>query len=333
MRRNQVYCVDYKDGMASLEDESIDLIVTSPPYWQARKYDGRSTIGFEKSPYEYVENLEPFLEESLRVLKPTGGLWLNIGDSRSQGKKRQRGRRDTDVGRKGKGFSGWSNWDGDTKTVEVNHNIPPKSFIGIPELVMLASLDIGFRVRNKIIWAKGAMRYDGASYGGTTPAPFKDNFAVCWEPVYYLTKDRFNYFNMDASQIPAKSGGFKAPLNVWVVPPSAGRERFSYKGQVNYATFPPALIDIIIKAGCPPKTCTHCKKPYPMLPDYKGFKKCTCKPMGVFVYERGLILDPFGGSGTTAISAIKNNMDYILFDISPEQVEYAKARIEYAKQG
>jgi methylase of polypeptide subunit release factors len=79
-----------------------------------------------------------------------------------------------------------------------------------------------------------------------------------------------------------------------------------------------------------------------MAPSYKGFKHCehvqilasglpalselaryASAPM-----SRGLILDPFAGSGTTAVSATKNNFDYILFDISPEQCEFAEARIE-----
>ena len=336
MERNSVYCIDFIEGYKQLKDNSIDMIMTSPPYWQARAYDGLGTIGFEKSPQEYVENLKPFLEESFRVLKPTGGLWLNVGDSRSQGKKRQRGRRDTNEGRKGEGFSGWTDWDGDTKVVDVDVGVPPKGFIGIPERVMFASMDTGFRVRNKIVWAKGAMRYDGASFGGTTPSPAKDNFAVCWEPVYYLTKSRFNYFNMRVSEIPAKKGGFKSPLNVWVVPPSAGRRKFSYKNQKNFATYPPALVDIAIRAGCPPWVCASCLKPVPMYPAYKGFKHCEwCEDAitydGSGMY-RGLILDPFGGSGTTAVSAVENKFDWVLFDISPEQCEYAKARIDNVKE-
>ncbi len=343
MHRNKVYCVDFIKGFAELEDNSIDMIMTSPPYWQARNYDGLGTIGFEKSPREFVENLRPFIRESLRVLKPTGGFWLNLGDSRSQGKTRQRGRRDTDADRKSENFKGWSSWDGDTTVVDVEHDVPPKSFIGIPEMAMFVAMEEGFIIRNKIVWAKGAMRYDGATFGGTTPAPFKDNFAVCWEPVYYMTKTKFNYFNMPAAQIPAKKGGMKNPLNVWVVPPAAGREGFHYKNQKNFATYPPALVDIAIRAGCPPWTCKECGKPFPMSPSYKTFKHCdhgVITVSGAFndlseihkyttmVLDRGVILDPFGGSGTTGYSAVKNGFDYILFDISPEQCEFAEARIK-----
>jgi len=327
MDRNKVICVDYKEGMAQLDDDSIDMIMTSPPYWQARDYGFHSDLGFENSPKEYVNNLTPFLEESLRVLKPTGGLWLNVGDARSQGKRRQRGRRDTTSATKGEKFKGWDGWDGDLAFVDVDVDVPPKSFIGIPEMVMLRTLDIGFTVRNKIVWAKGMMKYTGESYGGTTPAPHLDNFLVVWEPVYYLTKTKHNYFNMDAAQIPANShDGMKSPLNVWVVPPSAGREKFTHKGKKNFATYPPALVDIAIRAGCPPTVCLTDGKPLPMMPDYKTFKGCEHVHLDTSV---GMILDPFCGSGTTAVSAVRNGFDYLMFDISPEQCEFAEARIEY----
>lgn len=330
MKRNEVHCIDYLDGLANLEPDSIDMIMTSPPYWQARSYGMESTIGFEDSPRGYVENLRPFLRESLRVLKPTGGLWLNVGDSRSQGNRRQRGRRDTTADRKSENFAGWADWDGDLEYIKVDHGVPPKSFIGIPEMVMFAAMEEGFIVRNKIVWAKGIMKYDGETYGGTTPAPFKDNFALCWEPVYYLTKTKFNYFNMDKAQVPAKKGGMKAPLNVWAIPPSAGREKFSYKDQKNFATYPPALTNITVGAGCPPWTCGECGKPTPMSPDYKLFKSCEHHLEDRFegFKQHGVVLDPFAGSGTTALSAVNHNVDYILFDISEEQVEYARARIE-----
>jgi DNA modification methylase len=337
MERNKIYTIDYQKGYSLLADNSIDMIFTSPPYWQARAYGGESTIGFESSPEEYIDNLTPFLEESFRVLKPTGALWLNISDARSQGKHRQRGRRDTDE-RGGDTFRGWNDWDGDTQVVEVNVSAPRKCFIGIPERAMFRALEVGFTVRNKIVWAKGMMDYKGDSHGGTTPAPHKDNFLAVWEPVFYLTKSDLNYFNMPDSQIPAVSkDGMKSPYNVWLVPPQAGRKRFDYHKRVNFASHPPPLSDIIVTAGCPPYCCTKCDKPVPMLPDYSAFDNCEHIEIDpeFMSYEermercyRGVVLDPFGGSGTTAISAINCDVDFILFDISEEQNDYARARIK-----
>jgi DNA modification methylase len=68
-----------------LEDNSIDCCVTSPPYWGLRDYNNPEQIGLEKSPEEYVHRMVQVFSEVKRVLKPTGTLWLNLGDSYSNG--------------------------------------------------------------------------------------------------------------------------------------------------------------------------------------------------------------------------------------------------------
>lgn len=82
------YCfitADSASALGQLPDESIDCVVTSPPYWQQRvyeDYDGELTnvIGSEATPEEYIENLMVVIREIKRILKPTGTFWLNIGD-------------------------------------------------------------------------------------------------------------------------------------------------------------------------------------------------------------------------------------------------------------
>ncbi len=329
LQRNSMLLTSFLDGFKELDSNSIDMIVTSPPYWQARDYGMDEGLGMEKSPYDYVERFRPFFTESLRVLKPTGGLWFNIGDIRSQGNHRQRGRRDTMPSNKGPNFDGWKDWDGDCVQVDVEHGIPKKGFIGIPERLMFLGMDCGFILRDKIVWAKGVQMFGGGSYGGTTPSPIKDRFATFWEPVYYFTKSRFSYFNHDAVKIPSvRSEGYKMPSNVLVIPPSAGREKFSVKDAKKFATYPPGLIDILIKAGCPPATCGVCGSPLPMSPDYANFAGCKCEKAYT---ERGLILDPFCGSGTTAVCAMKYGVDYIMFDISGEQLDFAEKRVANAR--
>ncbi len=61
--------------------ESIDMVITSPPYWAVRRYSGNSQIGTEPTPELYVEHLLIVLRQVRRVLKPTGSFWLNIGDT------------------------------------------------------------------------------------------------------------------------------------------------------------------------------------------------------------------------------------------------------------
>lgn len=325
---NKVICIDYLEGFTKLSDNSIDMIVTSPPYWLARKYGMDSGFGFESSPEEYIANYTSFFDESYRVLKPFGGLWLIIGDNRSQGKRRQLGRRDVDE-RGGDNFAGWKNWDGDTTIVNVKTDILAKSFMMIPEKIAIKGIERGFRLRDKIIWAKGAVYWDGTSKGGTTPSPHRDRFATMWEPIYYFTKDRYNYFNADAVEIKKVSeNGFKVPPNVLVIPPNSGKESTYPKGSKNFATFPLKLLEILVAAGCPPVVCKNCGKPLEMLPDYKGFNNCQCD---IIEFKRGIVLDPFMGSGTTAIASLVNLVDYIGFDIMKDQVEFANKRIKAFK--
>lgn len=71
---------DALDVLASLPRHSIDCVVTSPPYWNQREY-GTGTLGLEPDPVTYVKNLCNIFDELYRTLKPTGSLWLNLGDS------------------------------------------------------------------------------------------------------------------------------------------------------------------------------------------------------------------------------------------------------------
>jgi len=74
-------CGDSAEVLAALPDACVDMVMTSPPYWAVREYEGDSTLGNEATPEEYVENLVGILSHLERVLKPTGSLWLNLGDT------------------------------------------------------------------------------------------------------------------------------------------------------------------------------------------------------------------------------------------------------------
>lgn len=69
------------DKIKEIGDESIDCVVTSPPYFNLRDYGKENQIGTEKSLEEYIENMVSVFEEVKRVLKPTGTVWLNLGDT------------------------------------------------------------------------------------------------------------------------------------------------------------------------------------------------------------------------------------------------------------
>jgi DNA modification methylase len=130
-----------------LEDDSVDLVVTSPPYFALRSYqdggehyDGQ--IGSEPTPAEFVAALLDVTRECVRVLKPSGSLWVNLGDTYS---------------RAGGGGAGSS--DGTTgrgpRPSRAAGTIPTKSLSGIPWRYALACIDdLGLILRAEVIWSK-----------------------------------------------------------------------------------------------------------------------------------------------------------------------------------
>ena len=66
-----------------IPDNSVDCVVTSPPYWGLRDYNTDGQLGLEETPEEWVVNMVAVFREVWRVLKPTGTVWMNLGDSYS----------------------------------------------------------------------------------------------------------------------------------------------------------------------------------------------------------------------------------------------------------
>jgi len=179
------------DILRRMNSNSVDLIVTSPPYYALRKYPDEANVewndgthcqlGLEPTPELYVEHLGLILKELYRVLRPTGIFFLNIGDSYS--------------GSMGK-RAGWSyisnlgnKKDGTAIHHRASYDLPRKCLLCIPERVLFKCLEIGFILRNKIIWYKSSH----------LPGSQKDRFTTSWEYIYmFVKKPKDYYFNLDA---------------------------------------------------------------------------------------------------------------------------------------
>jgi len=102
--------------LMSMPKDSVDCIITSPPYWAMRRYDNAGAIGEvgnEKSSAEYIEKLTKIFNEAKRVLKSTGSLWLNLGDKYEN-----------------------------------------KEMLGLPWRVAISLMDNGWIMRNDVIWSQ-----------------------------------------------------------------------------------------------------------------------------------------------------------------------------------
>lgn len=121
LKRNQLLVGDVRHLLPTLAAESVDCIITSPPYFRLRNYQDRNQIGLEANVASWVRELRHVLREAARILKSTGGLWINLGDTYSRHER---------------------------------HGAKPKSLLLGPERLALALVEDGWVIRSKVIWAK-----------------------------------------------------------------------------------------------------------------------------------------------------------------------------------
>ncbi len=196
MIENVIYNTDALSGLGALEDASVDCIVTSPPYWGLRDYGlepvlfggerecphdfddfavcrkcggWMGELGHEPSREMFLEHLAGILDECRRVLKETGTLWVNLGDSYCKTHKYNRPKR-RNCGENVHGLK-------DSRVHVAVHRIPYKSLCNIPGLFAEMMLLRGWILRNEIIWYKPSV----------APVSVKDRFTVDYEKLFFFT--------------------------------------------------------------------------------------------------------------------------------------------------
>lgn len=296
---------DCVEAMRSLPDQSVNCCVTSPPYFGLRDYGVDGQIGLEETPEQYVARLVEVFREVKRVLSDDGTLWLNLGDSYAQ--KKGHGHWET---RGGKGDESGQKVAGRWRNMGAEDiGLKPKDLIGMPWRVAFALQADGWYLRQDIIWNKP----------NAMPESVRDRCTKSHEYLFLLSKSARYYFDGEAIKEPAKRVGDIPGGKGHYIQHSAGghnkdglaaceqkpvaelRNRRSvwnvatkpYKG-AHFATFPQDLIEPCILAGCP---------------------------------DGGVVLDPFGGSGTTAGVAIANGRKAVLCELNPEYAKLVPNRI------
>lgn len=212
---------DARQVMSGLPSESVDCVVTSPPYYGLRDYDVAGQLGTEETVENYVVDLVDTFRQVKRLLSPTGTAWLNLGDSYSRG------------------FGGGSPGKKSASNVGSYANRKPgkkalpgsgKNIIGIPWRVALALQSDGWTLRSDIVWNKP----------NAMPESVKDRPSRSHEFVFLLVKTDRYYYDKTAS---LNENG--TPLrSVWGINTAPFKE-------AHFATFPPALAERCIAAGAP----------------------------------------------------------------------------------
>ena len=177
--------------------------MTSPPFYGQRDYGVDGQIGLEPHP-QVVNSLVEVFELCWQVLKDTGSLWVNLGDTYWSGK----GAHKSDEIKQGARRFGVRPQDlpGD------GHWARPKQLLLIPHRFAIAMQDAGWLVRNDNVWVKP----------NPIPDQVRDRCSISHEYVFHFTKERWYYFDRAPVGRPGASGGTLPPLDTWVVPPSRG---------------------------------------------------------------------------------------------------------------
>jgi DNA modification methylase len=303
---------DCRDVLRTLPDESVHCVVTSPPYWGLRDYGVAGQLGLEAGYAEYVDGMVEVFREVRRVLEASGTVWLNLGDCYATGAGK--------VGEHPGGGAQGARWRGDGS--KHDYGIGPmsqpngmpqvglkaKDLVGIPWRVAFALQADGWYLRQDIIWSKP----------NPMPESVRDRCTKAHEYLFLLSKSERYYYDADAIK-EASATEPHAPGNsdkrfdkdgthswgpermdkVWGADGKRNRrsvwevttQPFS---EAHFATFPPALIEPCILAGCP---------------------------------AGGTVLDPFGGAGTTGMVADRLGRNAILIELNPEYAAMAERRI------
>lgn len=324
---------DCRDVLPTLPDESVDCCVTSPPYFGLRDYGHAGQIGLEPTPDEFVAELVAVFREVRRVLRKDGTLWLNLGDSyandgkwggSSGGKHVTALHGDTSIGR-GKRTTGlkpkdligipWlvafalraDGWylrqdiiwakpnpmpesvtDRCTKSHEYLFLLSksPRYYFDADTIAEpLAQASIERLSQPTLDQQAGSARVPGKTNGNMKAVSRANTFAratATTPPPGQPAQHR-----ADREPIDTTAAGTRNKRSVWTVATQP------FKG-AHFATFPPALIEPCILAGC---------------------------PVG------GTVLDPFGGAGTTGMVADRLQRDAILIELNPEYAALSRSRI------
>tara|TARA_R110000824_G_scaffold99747_6_gene237218 strand:- start:892 stop:1908 length:1017 start_codon:yes stop_codon:yes gene_type:complete len=307
-----LYGYDVLEGLSLLDDESVDCIVTSPPYWGLRNYeDNDRQIGSESSPEDFVATLVDAFSAARRVLRSGGTLWLNLGDTyagKAGGYNPKYEKPEVQEQSSGMMGSGGKKYR-EKRDWTPHETLKPKDLCGIPWRVALALQADGWWLRNDIIWQKPS----------PMPSPAQDRCTVAHEYIFLLTKSSSYNFYPDAVRTPLAEATLADPRRhlrktkkeryggdascpsgftganpnganirtVWKLKPN------SYQGD-HFAVFPEELPERCIKAGTQPGDT---------------------------------VLDLFSGSATTGKAALRLGRNYIGVDVNESYLDMAARRV------
>ncbi len=234
-----IMCGDTLQLVKNIAPNSIDLLVTSPPYWAKRVYNGDGEIGSEATPEAYVSRLADIFDALKSYLKPSANVFINMGDTYF-----------------GSGAGAWKKYlDEDGNITQTQKDRKEKYFttkplqpkikqngrlyqnkqlLLIPSRFAIEMQERGWLLRDDIIWQKP----------NRIPASVTDRFNNTYEHVFHFVLQKKYFFDLNAVKVIGANGQPKNPGDVWAIntQPLSG---------THTATFPEKLIEEIVLCGSP----------------------------------------------------------------------------------
>lgn len=338
METNKIYHGNALDVLKTFPEEIIDCVMTSPPYWALRDYRCDGQLGLEPTIKEYILKLCDLFDEIKRVLKKEGTCWVNLGDTYYSVSGGQFLNDNLSNGQKNI-ESGVSVGNQLKKGKELTE----KNLCLIPERFMIEMQNRGWIIRNKIIWYKR----------NSMPTSVKDRFGNKWEHILLFVKNKRYYFNLDSVRKPLE--GNYDPFNLRVRDVSKGKiashqykateeeiikYKTKYKG-VNAVSLndrkayerkilgvPHDLANCNPLGGNPGDHWDITTKSHPFA-HFAVYPEQLCEiPLKAGCPIGGIVLDPFFGSGTTGVVALKQNKQFIGIELNQEYIKIAESRLK-----
>jgi DNA modification methylase len=321
---------DVRKRLDELPAASVDCVITSPPYFQLRDYGAKAQIGIEPDVERWVDELRLVMRGVTRVLKPTGSVWLNVGDS----------------------YSG-----------HVRYGAPAKSLLLGPERLAVGLMADGWTVRNRVAWTKPNTM--PTSVRDRLASKWEFVYLLTRSRRYHFDLDAIRVPHRSARRTAhragaaTQAGGSRRPQ--WAGPlagDNTGLARMKARGLVghplgknpgdawsiatssfrgqHFATFPTALVVRPLLASCPERVCRVCGMPWGRPPTRVrragGQRRslrpgCGCRG----AWQPGVVLDPFFGAGTVGLVAEEHGRDWLGIELNPRFARLATRRIETAR--
>lgn len=333
---------DSLDILKTLQPESVNCCMTSPPYWALRDYGVDGQLGLEPTFTQYINKLCDIFDEVKRVLRKDGTLWVNIGDTYYSPS--TQGSNDGRQGFQSNAESNFIHTAGNGKCLicgkdtpkqfcskdclnkrgnnfrSQNRILPSKSLCNIPARFSIEMQNRGWILRNVIIWHKP----------NCMPSSVKDRFTVDFEYLYFFVKSKKYWFEQQLEPVKqvliermgrglcgSKHEKFRIEKNGQQEIKKEERmdkDRWCNDKGRNKRT----VWDITLKGYSGAHFATYpealCETPL----------RAGC-PVG------GIVLDPFCGAGTTGLVALKQNKQFIGIELNPEYIKIAEKRLEMFK--